>query len=182
MPRSRSHQRKPQSLLPPVPPESQLTIPIHVAFPTFEAYLAQFLVPLPPDPIPRQPTLERGPIGFWSGSWPSSAVFPSPALPNDPVDLLLFVLRIVTDEQHLTASEMASPAYAGPVTYVRTIIDAGDIVTEIPEVPHHRLAELRRAAEDQLRFYSCSTHPITTTRPPVATAAASAAERAGGAP
>ena len=59
------------------------------------------------------------------------------------MDLLLFVLRIVTDEQHLTASEMASPAYAGPVTYVRTIIDASNIVTEIPKVPPNRLAELR---------------------------------------
>ena len=146
MPRSRSHRRKPQSLLPPVPPESQPAIQIHVAFPTFEAYLAQFLVPLPPDPIPRPPMLEHGPVGFWSGSWPSSTVSPPPTLPNDPVDILLFVVRIVTNKQHLTVSEMASPAYAGPVIYIRMIIDSGDIVKEIPEVPPNRLAELHSAA------------------------------------
>ena len=122
--------------------------------------------------------LERGPVGFWSGSWPSTTVSPPPALPNDPVDLLLFVVRIVTDEQHLTGSEMASPAYAGPVIYIRTIIDSGDIVKEIPEVPPYRLAELRRAAEEYLCFYSLSTNPTTTTSDPVA---AAPAELVGGA-
>ena len=37
------------------------------------------------------------------------------------MDLLLFVVRIFTDEQHLTVSVMASPVYAryyaGPVSY-----------------------------------------------------------------
>ena len=90
--------------MPPEPPESQPAIPIHVAFPTFEAYLAQFLVPLPPDPISRPPMLKRGPVGFWSGSWPSSTVSPPSTLSNDPVDHLLFVVRIVTDEKHLIVS------------------------------------------------------------------------------
>ena len=44
---------------------------------------------------------------------------------------MLVVVRIVTYEQHLTVSEMSSLAYAGPVIYIRTIIDGCDIVVEI---------------------------------------------------
>ena len=129
----RSNQRKTPALSPPI---SHPALPDPAVFPTFEAYLAYVRASEHPGPPSRTSTPAGGRVGFWSGSWPPDATNGSPpsALPDDSVGLLLFAVRIVTDEPNLTISEMASPAYAGPVSYVRTIIDTCDIFAEIPHV------------------------------------------------
>ena len=59
-------------------------------------------------------------------------------------------MRLITSEADLTVSSLRNPNYAGAVNYLRTIIDNGKIIQELPEVPEERYDELLCAAIEQL--------------------------------
>ena len=47
--------------------------------------------------------------------------------------LLVFVIRLITSEVGLTISSLRKPNYVGAVNYLRTIIENGKIIQELPE-------------------------------------------------
>ena len=71
--------------------------------------------------------------------------------------MLLFVLAIELGIPDLTITQLSSPVYRGAVTYVRTLLDAGNLASVYPEVPPERYDELRRAVASQL---TCYEHPL----------------------
>ena len=62
-------------------------------------------------------------------------------------------MRLITSEADLTVSSLRNPNYAGAVNYLRTIIENGKIIQELPEVPEERYDELLCAAMEQLKLY-----------------------------
>ena len=72
-------------------------------------------------------------------------------------------MRLITSEADLTVSSLRNPNYAGAVNYLRTILENGKIVQELPELPEARYNELLCAAIEQLKLYK---QPIAAGTPP----------------
>jgi hypothetical protein len=62
-------------------------------------------------------------------------------------------MQLLTGNQELDTRQLASPDYAGAVSFVLAVIDDGSITLEFPYVPADRYSELRRAADSQPRMY-----------------------------
>ena len=67
-------------------------------------------------------------------SFAAAASSPS-APPRCAFGLLVFVMRLITSEADLTVSSLRNPNNAGAVNYLRTIIENGKIIQELPKVP-----------------------------------------------
>ena len=65
----------------------------------------------------------------------SAAITSPPAPPRGAYGLLLFVLSLDLGVADLTVTQISSPVYRGAVTYIRTLLDTGDIARVYPEVP-----------------------------------------------
>ena len=71
--------------------------------------------------------------------------------------MLIFILSIELGIPDLTLTQISSPAYRGAVTYIRTLLDTGNLSSAYPEVPTQSYDELRRAVAAQL---TCYEHPL----------------------
>jgi hypothetical protein len=87
----------------------------------------------------------------------SAAITSPPAPPRGAYGLLLFVLSIDLGVADLTVTQISSPVYRGAVTYIRTLLDTGDIARVYPEVPPERYAELSCVVAAHLKCYE---HPL----------------------
>ena len=59
-------------------------------------------------------------------------------------------MRMITSETDLTVRSLRNPNYAGAMNYLRTIIENGKIIQELPEVPEERYNELLCASVTEI--------------------------------